>query len=419
MALQNYIDQVGPVVSALVLNELDQIRNVVTVPVALTSLTVAASAPVIVQAVGNGGLTASFILSSTLPQMNLVETDAAANFGRWRIQAQGQVFSVASLTDAGAATVAFNINRTAGTGVASDVTFPIMGVFTKTRTASLEHALQVTAASVSLSIVETGVAANNGRWSITADGEAFSMFALADNELTGTAFLEVQRSGTTIDTVTLNGQIVLPKAETAGPPTAALFISSTAPAWALFDSDGGANMKAWDCIANANQLNLRGSNDDGTGAADAMVFGRSGATPTGPFFPNHGTTASAANAFLNSGGSPVGQLQRSTSSIRYKTDVQPLDVSDLEKLDSLTPITYRSLCEGDNKEVRWYGLIAEDVAKVLPRLVQYTSTKNGDGVENLVPDGVQYERIVVLLLAKMQQQEQRIAHLEEQLAGKA
>jgi hypothetical protein len=37
-----------------------------------------------------------------------------------------------------------------------------------------------------------------------------------------------------------------------------------------------------------------------------------------PFFPLHGTTASAANMFLDSGSSPVGEVLRSTSSHDYK-----------------------------------------------------------------------------------------------------
>lgn len=121
-------------------------------------------------------------------------------------------------------------------------------------------------------------------------------------------------------------------------------------------------------------------------------------------FPSVGTTASAANAFLDVGAAPQNRLLRSTSSIRYKTDVQPLGPATDDLLSRLRPITYRSLSENDDPDRRWYGLIAEEVADVEPLLVHYT--KGADG--QLIPDGVQYDRLVVLLIDK-------IAKLEAEL----
>lgn len=428
MALLNFVDRVGPAVPASYLNELDRIRNVVTVPSTLDSLLVAAAVPVTLQTVGSG-VTGTLNLNSALPQLNFFETDAAANFGRWKFQAQGQVFTLGTMTDAGVTTTAFTVNRTAGTGVASDITVPVTGIFTRNRTAALEHALQVTSNNISISLVETGAAANNGRWSFTVDGEAFSMFALADNELTGTAFLEVQRTGTVIDTVNINGQLVALTAQSAGPATSSIYINNNAPALGFREGDAAADNRLWDLIANGAQLNFRVATDAGA-AQNFWTIDRSAGAATNlswftngsercrlagggqVYFPGAATTGSAANAVLNNGSSPANELLRSTSSLRYKTDIQPLDVSDLDKVLDLEPITYRSICESDDKNLRWYGFIAEKTAEILPKLVNYTRLEK-DG--ELVPDGVQYERISVLLLAKMQQQEQRIAFLEEQL----
>jgi hypothetical protein len=164
-----------------------------------------------------------------------------------------------------------------------------------------------------------------------------------------------------------------------------------------------------------------------------------------PYFPNHNTTASAANAFLNSSG---GILQRSTSSIRYKTDVESIWTQNADAVLNLRPVWYRSLCEGDNNGWSWYGLIAEEVAEVEPRLVHWAylpdayeevtrNTVDEDGNEvldddgnvmpytekvlkadaEMVPDGVQYDRLTVLLLDIVKRQNERIETLEAKVAA--
>ncbi len=135
------------------------------------------------------------------------------------------------------------------------------------------------------------------------------------------------------------------------------------------------------------------------GASDTagLIVGTAGEI----YAPAVGTTASAANAFLNSGSTPVNQLLRSTSSRRYKTDIK--DLTDWTMIRRLRPITYRSLAEADDKDRQHVGFIAEEVAEVEPRLVHYM-----DGQ----PDGVQYERLSVLLVAVVQHLLGRIEALE-------
>jgi hypothetical protein len=147
-------------------------------------------------------------------------------------------------------------------------------------------------------------------------------------------------------------------------------------------------------------------------------------------FPNISTTASAANAFLDSGNS--NNILRSTSSIRYKKDVEDIDPQFTANIFNLRPIWYRSLAQADNPNWSWYGLLAEDVAKTEPRLVQWgyfpedyedyeeevqTSAKDHFGLPiqivekqtrqrliqgaQLKPTGVQYERLSVLMLAEL------------------
>jgi len=113
-------------------------------------------------------------------------------------------------------------------------------------------------------------------------------------------------------------------------------------------------------------------------------------------FPLISTTASAANAFIDNANS--NNLLRSTSSIRYKQDVHTLDVAN--EVLKLRPIRYRSKAAADDPKLWWYGLIAEEVAKVDPRLI-FTDAQGR-------PDGVQYDRIGVLTLGVVQRQQREL-----------
>ncbi len=155
-----------------------------------------------------------------------------------------------------------------------------------------------------------------------------------------------------------------------------------------------------------------------------------GAAPTAVTFPGISTTANAANAFLDSGSS--NQLLRTTSSIEYKKDIEPLDITYSKALTSLTPIWYRSLAEADNPNWSWYGFSAEDVAAIDPRMVSWgfgtkdyeqVEVNHGDGVKDIKfklkkdaktsPQGVLYERFVVHHQLVIKDLLQRIEILEK------
>jgi len=144
------------------------------------------------------------------------------------------------------------------------------------------------------------------------------------------------------------------------------------------------------------------------------------------------TTAAAANAHIWTSSSPANLLMLSTSSIRYKTEVEDLSHEKSDALLNFRPVWYRSLCELDNKDWSWYGLIAEEVAEIEPRLVHWTyldesyeQVENEDGSTakqlksdaELVPNGVQYDRLTVLLLDLVQRQNKRIETLEAKVAA--
>lgn len=98
--------------------------------------------------------------------------------------------------------------------------------------------------------------------------------------------------------------------------------------------------------------------------------------------PGHGTTASAANAFINSSS---GLLGRSTSSGRYKKDIEPLWDSIGDKLLNAEPIFYRSNeLTIDDPKLSWYSFLAEDLAKLDPRFVIWGKEPKRDESGNIV-----------------------------------
>jgi hypothetical protein len=123
------------------------------------------------------------------------------------------------------------------------------------------------------------------------------------------------------------------------------------------------------------------------------------------------TTASAANVQIDSDGI----LRRSTSSGRYKTDIQPATITASESIVyNSAPVSYRSLSEADDPDVRWWGFIAEHVAEnVDATLVLWNPDENG----NPRPDGVLYDRYVVHLCNVARAQRDRIDALEARIAA--
>jgi hypothetical protein len=139
------------------------------------------------------------------------------------------------------------------------------------------------------------------------------------------------------------------------------------------------------------------------------------------------TTASAANVFVVSDGT----FQRSTSSARYKTNVETIEPQYAQNILNARPVWYRSLCADDNKDWGHWGFIAEELAEIDPRLVHWKTeettfvTEEVDGqqvtkqvstkLDTPIADGVQYDRFVPLLLKQLQEQKALITTLTERI----
>jgi hypothetical protein len=113
--------------------------------------------------------------------------------------------------------------------------------------------------------------------------------------------------------------------------------------------------------------------------------------------PYNLTTANAANVYVDSDGI----LRRSTSSLRYKSDVTDA-THGLAEVLKLRSVNYKTKTDGDRV---FGGLIAEEVHDAgLTEFVAYD--KDGQ------PDAIHYGNMVALLVKAVQELTARVAELE-------
>lgn len=160
-----------------------------------------------------------------------------------------------------------------------------------------------------------------------------------------------------------------------------------------------ANARIWTLYGEqaTGDLVLRPARDDGTHIAnDLLTFHRDSTLSSPATYSN--TTGSAANVYINSSG----KLYRSTSSRRFKTDIQDYE-GGLDKLDLLRPVTFHSTIEDDTR--LHAGFIAEEVDEAgLTEFVSYD--KEGK------PDGLHYGHMTALLAKAMQEMDTRLTAVE-------
>lgn len=134
---------------------------------------------------------------------------------------------------------------------------------------------------------------------------------------------------------------------------------------------------------------------------------RIGNTQTKAFLAgvNGATSSSGVAVYVNSSG----QLGTVTSSLRFKEDVEDMGeaTGDLMKL---RPVTFHYKAPyDDGSRLLQYGLIAEEVAKVYPTLVQYDAQGK--------PFTVRYQALNTMLLNELQKQHAQVEEQKAQLAA--
>jgi hypothetical protein len=103
----------------------------------------------------------------------------------------------------------------------------------------------------------------------------------------------------------------------------------------------------------------------------------------------------------------LGQLGVVSSSRRYKEDIRSMgDASD--RLLALRPVRFRYKKADENgQKPEQYGLIAEEVAKVMPELVVYNQKGQ--------PETVAYQTLAPLLLNELQREHRQVAALQAEV----
>ncbi len=103
----------------------------------------------------------------------------------------------------------------------------------------------------------------------------------------------------------------------------------------------------------------------------------------------------------------AGQLGVVSSSRRYKEDIRSMGAAS-DRLLALRPVTFRYKKADENgKKPEQYGLIAEEVAKVMPELVVYNQKGQ--------PETVAYQTLAPLLLNELQREHGQVEALQAQV----
>ena len=140
-------------------------------------------------------------------------------------------------------------------------------------------------------------------------------------------------------------------------------------------------------------------------AADLFYVRSDGyiSTGTSTNSPCNATTSNAANMYVYT---LNGALARSTSSLKYKTNVEDYSKG-LAEVMQLRPVTYNGKSELDSNKT-FAGLIAEEVHDLgLTEFVQYA--------EDGTPDALAYTHMIALLTKAIQEQQTQIESLKARL----
>ncbi len=141
-----------------------------------------------------------------------------------------------------------------------------------------------------------------------------------------------------------------------------------------------------------------------------------GGTSYVPFAAKVGTTANSTQIFFNNPNGAVGSITTSGSATAYNTSSDyrlKQDLKDYNGLDLVSAIkTYDYEWESDN--TRAYGVMAHELAEVIP----YVVNGEKDAIDeegNIKAQGVDYSKLVPILIKGMQEQQIQIQNLQEQI----
>lgn len=99
------------------------------------------------------------------------------------------------------------------------------------------------------------------------------------------------------------------------------------------------------------------------------------------------------------------------SDIRLKKNIQPINDM-LNVIMELQPKTYQMKADNSHNNIS-YGLIAQDVEKVLPELITVYNGDDGDGIKDLRM--LSYTELIPILIKAMQEQQAIIEDLTKRV----
>jgi hypothetical protein len=106
---------------------------------------------------------------------------------------------------------------------------------------------------------------------------------------------------------------------------------------------------------------------------------------------------------------------RSASSARYKNNIADLEIN-TENIYKLRPVSYNS----NGEKGRFFGLVAEEVALVIPEMVEWAREKDvvkGSTSDVLIPDAVKYPALSILLLKEVQKHQQMLLEKDKEVTN--
>jgi len=182
--------------------------------------------------------------------------------------------------------------------------------------------------------------------------------------------------------------------------------NNTAAGFQALEHSTGSNNIALGSTAGANLTsgsnNIEIGNVGVAGEAAKIRIGKQG-TQNGTFIAGiFGVPVTGSTVVVNS----TGKVGVATSSARFKEAIKPMDKAS-ETILQLKPVTFRYKKEVDPSGIPQYGLVAEQVEKVDPRLV----IRDEDGKVMTV----RYEAVNAMLLNEFLKEHRKVEELEKQI----
>jgi hypothetical protein len=238
-------------------------------------------------------------IASTGPALRFRETDAAANNRSWDVFVSGETFNLRVVNDALDSAVNFmTVNRTDNTvdsialaATAITVNGVAVSDFARLSTANTftgGHNVIEGPTQPEQGFNVTGGASNEKRWGLVADTAGrFIGFTRTDAEVYGATWLQVERTGTTVDSIdliataiTLNGVAASDYARLSSTNTftGANTFAGTGVELRFDETDAAADNGHWLFLTSAEGFHLRAYDDAWSTSNPVFIVNRTGTT---------------------------------------------------------------------------------------------------------------------------------------------